>query len=427
MPDFKEDLLQFIWRHRLLEPGPYISQSGNIIEVISPGELNKDAGPDFFNGAVRVNGVSLFGNIEIHIRTSDWLRHRHQTDQSYDRLILHVVSEHDTEISQNTINNVEVLELRNIVLPGTIAKYRQLCEARQELPCSRVLKTVSELKFKLWMERMTIERLEEKVTRINDLFINLQGDYHQLFYLLLLRNFGFKVNALPMQMLAGQLPVQLLLKHSDNLLQVEALLFGMAGLLGEQYPDPYLRALQNEFEFLSRKYQLIPLQKEIFKFSRLRPANFPTVRLAQFAALVHNQPGIFSSPGAATTAPGILNQLLVATGNYWNHHYMPGGDRVQAGIRMGTESAENILINTFAPFYFFYAKKTGLDLYAGLALDILERTKVENNQRTRLFSGKKELLRTAAHSQGAINLYENYCVRKKCLQCGIGVSIMAGN
>jgi len=301
-----------------------------------------------------------------------------------------------------------------------LQNYRVLAEINEKIPCHGSLKNVHDITFRSWMDRMTIERLETKIMRIENLFATFNGDYHLTLYTLLCRNFGFKVNALPFELLSSQLPVTILLKHSDNKLQLDCLLFGVAGFLEEQTPVPYIRILQNEFEFLRKKYGLVPLQKEIFKFSKLRPANFPTVRLAQFSALVHENPTIFSFPSEARTTEILRRSLSVKTKLFWLED-QPAGQFAN----LGAESINNILINTFAPFYFFFGKKTGRPELKELALKLLENCEAENNIRTRLFSPKKELITTAADSQAIINLYENYCSCKKCLKCGIGVSIMS--
>ncbi|MES2678477.1 MAG: DUF2851 family protein [Bacteroidota bacterium] len=425
MPDFNEKLLQFIWQHRLLKPGPLFTAAGNEVVVLKPGDLNTDAGPDFFNGQILLNGLRMAGNIELHLKTSDWLKHGHQQDKNYDTIILHVVYEHDTTLQQNLNNNVEVLELKTHIPEKTISVYNQLISSGSKLPCATQLKNVNELKLIAWMERMTVERLEEKVSRIVELAGSFDGNYTQTFYTLLLRNFGFKVNALPFEMLARQLPVQLLLKHSDNLLQLEALLLGMAGFLEEQVVDKQLQQLQNEFEFLRHKYQLIPLQKEIFKFSRLRPANFPDLRLGQFALLLHKKRELLTNPQSFISVAEIKNIFKLQPQGYWKNHYTIGGKTLEKDLALGETSAENIVINTLAPFLFFYSKKFAKPRLSDLAIELLANTAFEKNAKTRLFDARKDSLRSAADSQAVINLYDHYCVKKKCLNCGIGTSVLA--
>jgi hypothetical protein len=424
MYKFNEELLQFIWKHKLLKPIPFISRSGTEISVIKYGELNPDSGPDFFNAQIKVNGLVLAGNIEIHIKTSDWLKHNHQNDKNYDNIILHAVYEHDVDLPQNLNHQVEVLELKNLIATTTLETYATLSGNKDKLPCSAHLKKANDLKFISWIERMTIERLEEKVKRIEHIFQAYYGDYTQTFYTCLLRNFGFKVNAIPFELLANQLPLSLLLKHADNLVQLEALLLGMSGLLEDQLEDKYLQNLQNEFNFLSKKYGLIPLKKEVFKFSKLRPANFPTLRLAQFACLIHTQSALFTSPQTFSDYVQLIQTLKIKLEGYWRNHYSLDGNLVEKDLTLGDMSAENVIINTFAPFFFFYSKRLAKPGFMEYSLALLNACKKEDNAKTKLFSAKKELLLNAAGTQALINLYDNYCRNKACLKCGIAASIL---
>lgn len=419
-----EDLIQFIWKHQLLKPLPLVSASGADIEILNPGELNLDAGPDFFNGKIRVNGTILAGNIEAHVKSSDWLKHKHGGNRAYDTIILHVVYEHDLELHQNQVNHVEVLELKNLIAVKTLENYEQLCEAEVSLPCSSQLKTLDNLKWFVWLERMAVERLEEKVQRVEALFQSFDNDYARTLFALLLRNFGFNVNALPFELLAKHLPLTLLLKHGDSLLQLEALLFGMSGLLDGQFGDKYARTLQNEFEYLKTKYRLVPMDKDIFKFSKMRPANFPTLRLAQLAQLINDKPALISGFQNHRTFAELKALLQVRPGGYWEHHYLLDGNSQNRSLSFGEGSAENIIINTFAPFYFFYARKTGKQAYADHALSLLNDCRAETNSKTRLFDQKKEVIKTGADTQGIINLYNNYCKSRRCLKCGVAAALL---
>ena len=425
MLNFNEELLQFIWRYKLLKPLPLITKSGNELTILKTGELNLDAGPDFFNAQIKINGITLVGNIEIHIKTSDWLKHNHQKDKSYDTIILHAVYEHDTELPQNTNNNVEVLELKNVIDEKTLKVYEHLATTKAKLPCATQLKEVNEIKFISWMERMTIERLEEKVKRIEHLFQFYSGDYTQTFFATLLRSFGFKVNAVPFELLAKQLPVQILLKHADNLLQLEALLLGVSGLLENQFEDKYVQALQNEFEHLKNKYNLIPLGKEIFKYSKLRPANFPNVRLLQLAQLIYTNKEIFLAPQNKKNYKDLMKALQIKSEGYLKHHYKLGGKETVKEISFGEASAESVIINAFAPFFFFYSKKLNKPEYTDASVELLTHCKIESNAKTKLFSSRKINLTNAAASQGIINLHDNYCVSRKCLKCGIAAAILS--
>lgn len=424
MHSFNEELLHFIWKHKLLKPVPYFSTKGAEIQILRQGELNQDSGPDFFNAHIKINGLVLVGNVEIHLKSSDWLKHKHQYDKAYDTIILHVVYEHDKELVQNIQHSVEVLELKSFIEESILEKYVALASTNQKLPCSAHLKAVNDFKFLNWLERMTVERLEEKVKRFENWFNHMHRDFTQTFYISLLRNFGFKVNALPFELLAKQLPVNLLLKHADNLLQVEALLFGMSGLLEDQFEDTYACELQNEFQFLKTKYSLIPLKKEIFKFSKLRPANFPTLRLAQFAMLIHTRYKMLISPHLYVRHYDWRNALQINLTGYWQHHYTFHGKKIEMNLNFGKQSAENVIVNTVAPFFFFWSKKLAKSAYSDISLHLLESCMAEKNSKTKLFEDKVGLVTSAAQTQAIVNLYDNYCRFKKCLRCGIAAGIL---
>ncbi|MDP1802101.1 MAG: DUF2851 family protein [Bacteroidota bacterium] len=424
MLKFNEDLLQFLWQYKIFKPLPFVTTKGKEIVVLKNGELNKDSGPDFFNAQIKVDDVVLVGNIEVHIKTSDWLKHKHQQDKNYDNIILHVVYEHDADLEQNKINNVEVLELKSLIAESTLATYNQLNSAKTKIACHNQLAGLNDFKFITWLERMTLERLEGKVNAIENYFKSVAGDYTQTFYFLLLRNFGFKVNSLPFELLAKNLPITILLKHSDNLLQLEALLLGTCGLLENQFEDKYILQLQNEFDYLKNKYRIIPLNKEIFKFSKLRPANFPTIRLAQFAKLVNTKPGLFIAPYDFTNYEEIVLALKINLEGYWKNHYNMDGKVTSKDLTLGLNSIENLIINTFAPFYFFYSKRTSKPEMTDLALELLNNCDFEKNTKTKLFEEKRSVLKNAADSQAAINLYDNYCSKKACLNCGVAASLL---
>lgn len=410
MHKFNEELLQFIWRNKLLKPLPLITVSGKEVFILHPGEWNANAGPDFFNAKIRLENIVLAGNIELHFRSSDWLRHGHQSNKSYDRLVLHVVYEHDLSLDQNVNNQVEVLELKELIDESTIRTYQELLINKNELPCAPQLRNVQEIKFMSWMERMTIERLEEKVKRLEYWFAGYQGDYCQTFFTALLRSFGFGVNSEPFELLARQMPAQLLLKHADDLLCLQALLLGMAGFLNEYHEDPVRQKLQSEFAFLSKKYGLQPLAKELFKFSKMRPANFPDLRLIQLAGLIHSNPGMFVNPHHLHSYKE-WKSALATKGKEFNNC-------------LGSDSIEKIIINAVVPFLFFFSKKIHKEEYADTALTLLSACKMESNHTTRLFASRKNEVRSAATSQAMIHLYDRFCQGKRCLNCGIAANLL---
>lgn len=424
MLNFNEDLLQFIWKNKLLLPIPLVTVSGKPIQIIKHGESNSDAGPDFFNAIIKIDDIQLAGNIELHLRSSDWLKHGHLTDKRYDTIILHVVYEHDVELKQNTRHNVEVLEIKNYVSTQILTQYTELYTNQNKLPCSKQLNQVNDLKFIMWLERMQMERLESRVERISEIFETSGHNYSQTFYTLMLRSFGAKVNAMPFELLATHLPLNLVLKHVDSLTQIEALLLGTAGLLNDQYKSSYVKLLQNEYEFLKQKYKLVPLSKEIFKHSRMRPANFPDHKLMQLAAFIKEQTDLFLNPTHYKNSQELKSKFNFNLSEYGAMHYKLDGLATQAHLKLGTASVENAIINAVAPFYFFYAKRSGQQEYISHALNLLDNCSFEDNTKTKLFQTKKQLFKTAGNSQALLHLYDNYCSHKKCLNCGIALAIL---
>jgi hypothetical protein len=419
-----EKLLHFIWKYKLLKPGELRTLNGNIVKIIHPGELNTDSGPDFFNAQIEIGSLTLAGNIELHTRSSDWIKHGHQHDDAYNKLILHAVYQHDVSIEQNENFNVEVLELKEYIEEGIMEKYRTLLTAKNELACGNQIKKIDPIKMTSWLQRMLVERLESKTNYVKQLFEVSNNDYVQTFYILMARNFGFKVNSEPFELLAKSLPLHILLKHYQNLFQLEALLFGTAGFLNEQFKDKYGQKLQNEFEYLKHKYNIKPLNVELWKYLRLRPANFPTQRIAQFALVIHNCPEIFLNPVAFTGKIELNGALIHQHSDYWKKHYSFDDGESNNIKGMGENSIQNICINTLAPYLFFYGKQNDEQKFIDKALNILESVPFEENVKTGIFIEAGLNFKTSSESQGLINLYDNYCKHKHCLNCAVASNLL---
>lgn len=420
----KEELLHFIWNYKLLKTQELVSVNGSKIKLFHQGELNKDAGPDFFNAKIEVDGITLVGNIELHVNSSDWLKHKHENDKAYNNIILHVVYKYDKVIEQNKKHNVEVLELKNYLDSSVIKKYNSLISSSNALPCSKQIKDVESLKLEAWLQRLLVERLEIKTEYAAHVFTATQNDFSQTLYLMLARNFGFKVNAEPFELLAKHLPLSILLKHSSNLLQLEALLYGTAGFLNKSYKSKYIQQLQNEYEFLKNKYKLKELDISLWKFLRLRPANFPTVRLWQFAMLIHKCPEFFRNPELFNTVESLNKAISFKHEGYWSNHYKIDGAEVGPLKGIGKSSVENIIINTMAPFLFFYGQQTGKDNFIEAAVACFEQLPFEDNVKTRQFTKAGLKFETAAQSQALITLFDNYCKNSRCLDCGIASNLL---
>lgn len=418
----KEDLLQFIWQYKLFDHTNLLTVNKQPIHILNPGELNKDSGPDFFNSKIKIGNITLAGNVEIHVNAGDWNKHGHQNDAAYKNIVLHVVYKND--LKTPPVANCEVLELKNHINDSLIKKYESLINSKKALACSGQINKIDSLKIQSWLNRMLIERLEKKTEYIKQQFELCKNDYAQTFYIILAKNFGFKTNTEPFENLARHLPLNLLLKHSNNLFQLEALLFGTAGLLDKSYKDKYLQQLQNEFEFLKSKYGIIPLNTGVWKFMRMRPANFPSVRMWQMAKLIHHSSNLFSEPQNFNHLNKLGKALQFEPEGYWQTHYNPGG-KVQEKIgAMGMQSVENILINTIAPFLFFYGKQSAKEHFTQSALDCFEGTKFESNIKTRHFVKEGLKFKTSGESQALIHLFDNYCKNKHCLKCGIASQLL---
>jgi hypothetical protein len=422
---FNEALLQFIWQHKLWQTGTLTTSSGKAIRVISTGILNKENGPDFFNAAVAIDEVELHGNIEIHIKTSDWLKHGHQNDARYDKIILHVVYDHDMEVPQNKTFSVEVLELKHSILPETIKHYSDLMTARQTLACETQLKMVPEEKIKLWLQRMLSERLQEKSRRMEELFIFNGSNLQQTFFTILLRAFGFKSNSHAFELMAKHLPVEIVLRYCKTPFQLEALFLGMCGLLDELMLFPYGTLLQNEFEAMQKRHQLVPLQKHILTTGGVRPSNAPALRLAQLAAFVHTHAYLLEQPENAELFLVFKKTISVRASSFWESHYnLSKTSALQNNPVLGKASIESLVINAIAPHLFFLGKLTEQESLCEQAITLLDGCSFEKNKKTNLYLNNNITYRSASQSQGFIHLHDNYCRVKKCLSCSIGLTIL---
>jgi hypothetical protein len=362
------------------------------------------------------------GNVELHIKSSDWLRHGHQHDAAYQNLVLHVVFENDVP---DAAANTQVLILKNHIAENTIAKYASLMQAPFKLPCANQHNNVKEITKESWMSRLLAERWEMKLSDWNVLLENSAEDWRNLLYWRMAANFGFKTNAAPFLMLAQSLPLNIPAKHRESLTQIEALLFGQAGMLDDDFTDDYPRELQREYDFLKKKFKLKPIAKHLWKFLRMRPANFPTVRIAQFAALIHKSVHLFSQIIETHSVKELEPLLEVTASSYWDTHFQFDAAQKQVSPKtLGKTSVENIIINTIAPIQFLYAAKQDTYKLQEKALQLLEAVPSEKNNITRLWEDNGWKSINAAQSQALLQLYNNYCSAKRCLECTIGLNII---
>jgi hypothetical protein len=420
-----EDFIHYLWKFRLFDQQHLKTVDGQALEIIRVGEHNKDAGPDFGAALIRMGDTLWAGNVEIHIRSSDWTRHLHQSDRAYDNVILHVVAYHDRDVLRDDGTRIPVLEISGLIPQQTADRYRYLQESMEWIPCIKRLPELEHVYIRNWLYRIGIERIEEKSGLTDHILSEYKGSWDDAFYISLARNFGFKTNALPFEMLARSLPRSLLAAYLNRSIRVEALIFGQAGFLEQKYEGTYPQALCKEYEFLKKKHVLKPLDKFLWKYMRLRPRNFPTLRLAQFTALIICSNHLFSRI-LAEKDPGMIIRMFtdLPVNSYWCTHYRFDKPAKRTSATLGEQSVINILINTVAVFLMAYGRHTGSDDYRSRSLALLENLPAESNAIISRFRVAGVYPDNAFFSQSLIQLKKSYCDQKKCLSCGIGMKLL---
>ncbi|MBA3704565.1 MAG: DUF2851 family protein [Bacteroidetes bacterium] len=415
-----EEFLHYIWKFRLFDQLDLKSTSGETIEVIKVGDHNFDAGPDFFNARIKVGNTLWAGNVEVHIHSSDWKKHLHQKDKAYDNIILHAVYNADEELHRNSGETIPTIEFNNRIDEKIYYNYLNFKKSTDWIPCEKQISNVPGFIVNSMIERLLPERLERKSRSIKESLKLNNRNWEEIFYHYLARNFGFKTNAGPFELLAKSLSSLILAKHKSSLLQVEALLFGQAGMLDEHMNDKYVQQLQNEYAFLKQKFKIHPIDAHLWKFLRLRPVNFPTIRIAQFASLIFNSTHLFSKIIETEDCNDLKKLMNVGVSEYWQTHYVFEKVSKAKTKQLGEEAVNNIIINTVIPFLFVYGKQKGDEKYVERALDFLEKINGESNSIISKWKALKLPAETAYLTQGLIQLKNEYCDHKKCLKCSIG-------
>jgi hypothetical protein len=422
----KESFLHFIWQLQYFHKTNLTTCEGDELQIIFPGILNSDAGPDFSNAKIRIGNIEWFGNIEIHVKSSEWYQHAHQNDPSYLNIILHVVWSNDKNILHNDGTPIPTIELKGRVEENLIIKYSTMVNSPEVIPCHQQLPYISDIHKTTMLDRVLTRRMENKALEVNKILKRNNFDWEETAYQMLARNFGFKINSDPFLMLSQSIPIKILLKHSNNQRQIEALLFGQAGFLEQNFNDEYPALLKKEYTFLSHKYMLSAgkLSEFQWKFLRIRPANFPTVRIAEFASLIYKIPNLFSSFIEFEDPEQIYKLLDLSLFEYWDDHYYFDKKVVKKKKKIGRASIENIILNTIVPILVCYAKEKDNNEYIERAISFLESLPAENNRITRLWGTEGLSVDNAFDSQALIELYNNFCKRKNCLNCTIGINIL---
>ena len=417
-----ERLLQYVWKYRLFSTVDLQTEEGIPVMVIDPGIQNTDAGPDFFNAKISISGAVWAGNVEIHRKASDWKNHHHDMDPAYDSVILHVVEEADAKACRT---NGEKIPQAVIQIPPAIQNNMNWLLSRDTpLPCAERIHEVEPVYISTWMNTLLTERLERKV---NDIFSRLEqnrNDWNEVFYITLTRNFGFGNNSDAFEWLARSLPFRVILKQRCNSLQIESLLFGQAGLLVEELDDPYYQLLQQEYHFLQKKYRLKPVDYGTIKQLRMRPLNFPHLRLAQLAAIWTHNDTLFSRLLEDNQLDTLKACFDVSLSAFWDTHYQFRFPSPAKKKTIGLNATNIILINTVVPILFAYGKKMQKPDYCAKALQMLETIPAERNSLIVNFTEAGIPVKNASDSQAIIQLRREYCEKKKCLYCRIGFRLI---
>ncbi len=423
---FKEQLIHFIWQHGFFDIKQLKTIDGKDVIIHHKGMLNTDSGADFSNALVEIDGIKWAGNIELHLYTSDWEKHNHQNNKAYNNTILHVVYIHDKEIKTEDKQHIPIIELKNRIPNKYIETYKYLIENKENIACASQIKNVRSITKEQWLSSVLVERLVEKSMKVKDIYTHTQNNWEETFYILIATNFGFKINNETMIQLAQSLPLQIISKHKNSLLQLEALLLGQAGFLDNNYTDGYFKNLKREYIHLRNKFGLKSLPNHIWKMMRTRPSNFPTIRLTQLASLIHQSSYMFSKILAINHYKDAMMLLTCESSEYWNSHYQFDEETAIKSKKIGDQSKHNIITNTIVPMLFLYGKEKGMDDFCEKAIDLLYEIPAEKNNLIEEWSKHYLKPKNMADSQALIHLKNNYCNSHRCLECMIGKELVTG-
>jgi len=424
----KEEFLHYLWKYCLYDKDSLVDNDNVKITVIHPGEYNRDSGPDFFNARIRIGDTEWAGNVEIHTKSSHFIAHGHNTDHAFDNVILHVVAENDKRVFN--ARGDELFTVQISFDPGYYERYLDIVNNPATIACGEGISKLEKFYIRHWLHSLLIERLQAKSESVMRILSETGNDWDETFYRILSRYFGFSVNTEPFELLVSALPFRIIARHSDNRFQVEALLFGVAGLLDEglfkeAIEDKYYRDLIKEFRILSAKYSLKPIHGWLWKFSRLRPVNFPTIRISQLAAMLASAGGLFSKIIEAEDLDEIRELFNVSASEYWDNHFVFGRESKSVIKKTGDQAADIFLINAVIPMIFIYGKFHDNRIMCERALDFLENVGPESNSVIREWSSEGVVSESAFYTQALLQLTEEYCRRRRCLECRIGCKLIS--
>jgi len=419
----KENLLQYLWQFQYFNKNELSTTAGESLNIIFQGILNTNQGADFSNAKIKIGEAIWAGNIELHIKSSDWNVHNHSADKNYSNIILHVVWVHDKEIIDVAGSKLPTLELQSRVSKILLDRYQQLMNVAVFIPCEKQIHAVNELTLTSWKQRLLAERLESKSALIFSFLNKNNFNWEETFWWMTARNFGIKINSEAFQTIAESLPISLLAKHKNQIHQLEALLFGQAGLLKNDFTEAYPKMLQKEFLFYRKKYHLQQPCIQLF-FLRMRPANFPTIRLAQLAKLIYQSSHLFSKIIEAETLSTIKKFLNITANDYWHYHYVFDVVSHFKKKKLGNQMVDNIIINTIIPILFSYGLYHNEEKFKEKAIRWLEEVASEKNTITKGFEVLQFSNKNSFDSQSYIQLKNEYCNKKRCLECAVGNALL---
>lgn len=420
-----EAFLQYVWQHRLLE-GPLVTTEGLPVVVERPGELNRDAGPDFLDSRLVIGGLHWAGNVEVHTCASDWNQHGHSDDKAYNNVILHVVYIYDADIILENGKKVQTLDISQSLPQYVWDNYDSLMNPADDtqIPCASRLKDIPDFLYHLSQDRLLVERIERKSGDVERILKESKGSWEQACYWLTAHYFGGKTNAFAFELLAKVTPMRIVAKIKDNPFRVEALYMGQAGLLDGDFNDEYPKKLQREYKYLSAAYQLTPMEGHLWKFFRVRPSSFPTLRISQFSDLMSKSSNLFSKMLDAEDAGTVSKLFVVQASEYWQSHYNFDKETERSSKSLGKSLINTIIINAWIPLLYEYGVAHGAEMYKERAFNLLQQLPPEDNRITRLWESAGIKIGNAAESQSVIQRYTEYCSRKKCLDCQLAFRIM---
>jgi hypothetical protein len=431
-----EQLLHYVWKHKLWPLKPLETTDGRSVEVIDPGLHNRrNAGPDFFNAKVRVGSTLWVGNVEIHDRASDWYQHGHDHDAAYDNVVLHVVGEADTDVMNS---RREYLPQMVLQVPDYVSQnYERLLHTEQYPPCYQIIPQLSRLTVHAWMAALQTERLEQKTVAISQRAERCNGSWEDAYFVTLARNYGFGINGEAFEQWAYNVPLSAVGKHRDDLFQIEAIFMGQAGLLdlktvperyqGDALNEGYFARLSNEYHYLAHKFSLTPIEPTIWRFLRLRPQNFPHIRISQLANLYYERRSGLSKLLECENVEALRQLLSTHVTPYWETHYVFGSESAKNAKRLSAASLDVLIINTAIPMLFAVGRHRQKEEYCDRAFDFLEQLKAERNHIVKMWAECGLETKTAGDSQALIQLKREYCDKRDCLRCRFGYEYLSSS